>query len=86
MGTRVKLPAEPRSALARYSHVAPIIGLGGTCVGIATGFLLIDMGSATDARVLGLSLSASDGATFLLAILALAGCFLFERVRSGRAA
>lgn len=78
----MKLSAETQGALQRYGHVAPFIGLGGTCVGIVTGFRLIDKGSASDAGVVGLGLLVSVGATLLMAVLALAGCFVYERVRS----
>jgi biopolymer transport protein ExbB/TolQ len=82
----MKLSAETRGVLRRYVHLAPIIGLGGTCVGMATAFRLIARGSESDSGVLGMSLSVSVGATLVMVVLGLAGCFLYERVKSSRAA
>jgi hypothetical protein len=82
----MKLSAETQRALRLYGKVAAILGLGGTCAGVGIAFRLIAKEGASNAAVIGLSLSASVRVTLLLAALALAGCVLYERVRSRRAA
>ena len=78
----MKLSAEARGALRRYGHLAPIVGLSGTCAGIATAFRLTGHAAQSDAVVPGLSLSVTVVATILLSVLAVAGCFLYERART----
>jgi biopolymer transport protein ExbB/TolQ len=80
------LSAEARGALRRYAHLAPIIGVVGTSVGIVKAFRIIGDGNVSVAGVVGLSLSMSVAATLFVVLLVLAGCFVYERQRSSRAA